>query len=344
MPTTCDIEVSSITAPSGDVPPGANGTINLITNKEEADAFVAKIQAQTFSILAPPGTRPIRLGGITKMAAIKTKLKAEKRLAKDKKAKEAEEKKAAVAACKLDAQDKKREKLILPTGARALKAAAKVESIHTQLVGVMSQGITTSSTKISGTHVPEKSKGVSGQGTLSSPLFASLAHLHPQKKVASPKKKMMINCSLQPSRGLSSSSGSYSTMDSVEYPDNVSATGGMFPAPPSPATGRRILALMKGGCWYGTLACGSSPHQGRGSQWSDTNKDDSLLAIGDDSSSSSSQSRLPPGGPVLKGGSISSASNSSSLEVYGDVSPWGHRGTKPGTNHGSGADASKEES
>jgi hypothetical protein len=66
--------------------------------------------------------------------------------------------------------------------------------------------------------------------------------------------------------------------------------------------------------------------------------------IGDNSSSSSSQSRLPPGGPVLNGGSISSASDSSSWEVYGEVSPRDRRGTKPGNNHGSGANAFKEES
>ncbi len=73
-------------------------------------------------------------------------------------------------------------------------------------------------------------------------------------------------------------------------------------------------------------------------------KDDSLLAIRNNSSSSSSQSRLPPSGLVLNGGSISSTSNSSSLEVCGEVSPRGHQGTKPGTNHSSGADAFEEES
>jgi hypothetical protein len=133
-------------------------------------------------------------------------------------------------------------------------------------------------------------------------------------------------------------------MDSVEYPNNVPATGGMFLAPPPAATGRGVWALMKGGCWYETPACRSSPHQDQGSQHSNTDEDDSLLVIRDNSSSSSSQSRLPPGGPVLNGGSISSASNSSSLEVYGEVSPWGCRGTKPGTNHASSADAFEEES
>jgi hypothetical protein len=133
------------------------------------------------------------MGGVTKMAATKTKLKAEKRAAEEKKAKEAKEKKAAVAACKPNAQAKKREKLILLTEARAQKAAAKVESICTQLAGVMAQGVTTLSTKISGTHVPKKRKRVSGQGTLSSPLSMPFAHLCPQQKVASPKKRTMIN-------------------------------------------------------------------------------------------------------------------------------------------------------
>ncbi len=68
------------------------------------------------------------------------------------------------------------------------------------------------------------------------------------------------------------------------------------------------------------------------------------MAIRDDSSSASSQFRLPPSGPVLNGGSISSVSDSSSLEVYGEVSPRGRWGTKPGTNHGSSADAFEEES
>jgi hypothetical protein len=133
-------------------------------------------------------------------------------------------------------------------------------------------------------------------------------------------------------------------VDIVEYPDNVPATGGMFLAPPPTATGCGAWALMKDGCPYGTPAHGSSRHQVRGSQRSNTDEYNSLSAIGDNSLSSSSQFRLPPGGPVLNGGSISSASDSSSLEVHGEVSPRGHPGTTPGTNHGSGADAFKEES
>jgi hypothetical protein len=209
------------------------------------------------------------------MAATKTKLKAEKRAAKEKKAKEAKEKKAAVAARKPNAQAKKTEKLILLTEACAWKAALKVESIRTQLAEVMAQGVMTPSTKISGAHVPKKSKGVSGQGTLSSPLSASFAHLSPQQKVASPKKRTMINSPLRSSGGLSSSYGSYSTMNSVEYPNNVPATGGMFLAPPPTATGRSVWALMKGGRQYRTPAHGSSPHRGQGSQRSNTDKDDS---------------------------------------------------------------------
>ncbi len=63
------------------------------------------------------------------MATTKTMHKAKKRAAKEKKAKEVEERKAAVAACKLVAQAKKRAKLILLTEAHAQKAAAKVQVI-----------------------------------------------------------------------------------------------------------------------------------------------------------------------------------------------------------------------
>ncbi len=66
--------------------------------------------------------------------------KAKKRAAKEKKAKEVEERKAAVAACKLAAQAKKRAKLILVTEACKQKAAAKVAAIRAKLAGVMAQG------------------------------------------------------------------------------------------------------------------------------------------------------------------------------------------------------------
>jgi hypothetical protein len=45
MPTIHDIAVLPTTATSGDVLPGVGGATDLIINKVEADAFIAKVQA-----------------------------------------------------------------------------------------------------------------------------------------------------------------------------------------------------------------------------------------------------------------------------------------------------------
>jgi hypothetical protein len=258
--------------------------------------------------------------------------KAEKRAAKEKKAKEVEERKAAVAACKLATQAKKRAKLILLTEARAQKAAAKVAAIRAELAGVMAQGAATLSTKPPGSHIPKKSKGASGQVRLPSSFPASSTHSSPQQKGTSPKKRMMINSPLRSSMGLSSSSSSYSTMDSMEYFGNVPATGmadtgGISLAPTPAAAGRDVWAIAKGGCHYGTPARGSS-----GSHCSDRDGELSS-AIGANSLSLSSLPRLPARGAVLNGGSISSTSNSSLSEVFVEVPG---RGTVRTTVHGPG--------
>ncbi len=134
---------------------------------------------------------------------------------------------------------------------------------------------------------------------------------------------------------LSSSSSSYSMMDSVEYSGNVPATGradtgGISWAPPPAAAGRGVWAIAKGGRHYGTLARGSG-----GSYHSDTDGELSL-AISDNFLSSSSLPRLPAQGAILDGGSISSASNSSLLEVFVEVPG---RGTVRTTAHGPGTDS-----
>jgi hypothetical protein len=64
------------------------------------------------------------------------------------------------------------------------------------------------------------------------------------------------------STGLSSSSSSYSMMDSVEYSGNVPATGradtgGISWDPPPAAAGHGVWAIAQDGCRYGTPACGS---------------------------------------------------------------------------------------
>jgi hypothetical protein len=225
MPTIQDVAVLTTTATSDDVLPGIGGATDLITNEEEADAFVAKFHAQPFPIFSPPGSRPICMGGVSRVATTKAMHKAEKRAAKEKKAKNVKERKAVVAACKLATQAKKRAKLILRTDARIQKTAAKVAVIRAKLTGVMAQGAATSSTKPPGSHVPKKSKGASGQVTLPSSFPTSSTHSSPQQKGASPKKRTMINSPLRLLMGLSSSSSSYSTMDSVEYSGNVPAAG-----------------------------------------------------------------------------------------------------------------------
>jgi hypothetical protein len=196
MPTIRDVAVLPTTATSGDVLPGIRGGTGLTTNKEEVDAFVTKVRAQLFPIFPPPGSRPICTGSVSLVATTKTMHKAKKRAAKEMKAKEVKEMKAAVAACKLATQAKKRAKLILLTEAHAQKAAAKVAVIRAKLAGVMAQGAATLSTKPPGSHIPKKIKGASGQVTLPSSFPTSSTHLSPQQKGASPKNRTMINSPL----------------------------------------------------------------------------------------------------------------------------------------------------
>jgi hypothetical protein len=273
------------------------------------------------------------------MATTKTMLKAKKKAAIEKKAKELEERKAAVAACKLAAQAKKRAKIILLMEACTQKAAAKVVAIHAKLAGVMAQGVTTLSTKPPGSHVSKKVKGASGQVMLHSSLPMSSALPSPQHKGASPMKRTMLNSPLRLLTGLSSSSGSFSTMDSMEYFGKVPATRravirGISQASPPAATGCGVRAIAKGGCHYVTPACSCSGfHRG------DTDGE-STLAISNNSLALSSLPRLPAQGAILDGGSISSASSSSFLEMFGEVPG---RGTVRTTAHGPGADASSKD-
>ncbi len=53
-----DVAVFPTTATSGDILPGVGGATDLITNEEEADAFIAKVHAQPFPIFPPPAHTP----------------------------------------------------------------------------------------------------------------------------------------------------------------------------------------------------------------------------------------------------------------------------------------------
>jgi len=103
--------------------------IDLVSNKGKADDFVAKLLSRNFPVFSPPGTNPTRTGARKITAATKTNLKAEKKAVKEKKAQGDKEKKLAVAACKLEAQAKKRKKAITLAEACAQKAAAKGKAL-----------------------------------------------------------------------------------------------------------------------------------------------------------------------------------------------------------------------
>jgi hypothetical protein len=125
-------------------------------------------------------------------------------------------------------------------------------------------------------------------------------------------------------------------MDSMEYSGNAPATGravirGISQASPPAAAGCGVWAIAKGGRNYVTLACGSgSFHCG------DTDGESSSV-IGKDSLALSSFPRPLAQGAVLDGGSISSVSNFSLSEVFGEVLGCG---TVCPTTHGPDADAS----
>ncbi len=120
MPTTRNCLVPSVLAKSGNVLPlavnGSDEDINL-------DEFV---NAQTF---APPGARPFRSG----KPLTKTQAAAARKAEKEAKWKEAEGKKSAAVARRVDAKNKKQEKLITAAKAKAQKAVAKAEDLKSKL-------------------------------------------------------------------------------------------------------------------------------------------------------------------------------------------------------------------
>jgi hypothetical protein len=185
MPTARDVNVLSIVE--------KEGFINPILNVDEADKFVAKLQARNFPIFSPPGANSTRTCARNNTVATKTKLKAEKKAAKEKKAQADEEKKLAVATCKLKAQAKKREKAIALAEARAQKALAKVDALQTQLAAAKDADETMRTpTRARGAHVPKKSKGVGGGVALLTPInLTTIAS--PQRKGLSPKKRVMVH-------------------------------------------------------------------------------------------------------------------------------------------------------
>ncbi len=87
------------------------------------------------AIHAPPGPRTNHFSG--NKGPTKTKIAAERKAAKEVKQKEAEGKKAAMAACKADGLAKKQVKRISSAKAKASTAAAKAEALCSKLTNVV---------------------------------------------------------------------------------------------------------------------------------------------------------------------------------------------------------------
>ncbi len=185
MPTARDVNVLSILE--------KEGVIDPILNVDEADKFVAKLQARNFPIFSPLGANSTCTRTRNNTAVTKTKLKAEKKAAKEKKAQADEEKRFAVATCKLKAQAKKCKKAIVLAEAHAQKASAKVDALRTQLAAAKAADETMRTpTRVRGAHVPKKSKGIGGEVALLTPTNLTTIP-SPQQKCLSPKKRVMVH-------------------------------------------------------------------------------------------------------------------------------------------------------
>jgi hypothetical protein len=296
MPTARDINVLSVLE--------KEGVINPILNVDEADEFIAKLQARNFPIFSPPGTNSTRTCTRNNTAATKTKLKAEKKAVKEKKAQADKEKKLAVATCKLKAQAKKRKKAIALAEARAQKALAKADALQTQLAAAKAANETVRTpTWARGAHVPKKSKGVGGGVALLTPTkLTTIAN--PQQKGSSPKKRAMVH---SPHRSMtkkvaslsgSSTCGSDSNehMASSSESESSSSLG-------STSSGQGARAVFSGGLCHALLG---SWRGGRGQQptlrsrYAESSDKSSSSAVGSDSSPShSSSSKQSSGGKNL---------------------------------------------
>jgi hypothetical protein len=140
------------------------------------------------AIHAPPGPRTNCFSG--NKAPIKTEIAAERKAAKEAKQKEAEGKKAAVAARKADGLAKKQEKRISSTKAKASTVAAKAKTLCSKLAEVMKSAAVPEAV-----HLHKKSKGVLGTAPINSPLAHTLS-LSPQRKSMSAKKRVSVQSPL----------------------------------------------------------------------------------------------------------------------------------------------------
>ena len=181
MPTSLNCLVPSVLVKSGNVlPPAANGSDEDI----DFDEFVT---AQTF---APPGSRPVRSG----KALTKTQAAAARKAEKEAKWKEAEGKKSAAVARRVDAKNKKQEKLITAAETKAQKAVAKAEDLKSKLDDAKKLMEGKSPAPVSGgVQSNKKIRGEAGKSTPTSTTARASLVDSPQRKSFSAKKRVNIH-------------------------------------------------------------------------------------------------------------------------------------------------------
>jgi hypothetical protein len=169
--------------------------------------------------------------------ASKTKLKVNLKAKKEKKAKVAEEKKAATAAAKVAARTTRQEKLIAAAEIKAHKATAKAKVLAKELEDAIALKAS------DGIHTKKKIKGAAGQ--LAATFLSAAALLQsPQRKKGSPKKRVSQHSPHQEKDQMSDEDESMG--------DDVSLTPHGNDQLVSADMGCGVLALPRGGRRYGS--------------------------------------------------------------------------------------------
>jgi hypothetical protein len=233
MPSSCNVSVTLASATSGDIP------VDGIFDVEVANACISMVNKEQFAIFSPPAPRPMCTAFPSKAsaAASKSKLKADLKAEKEKKAKVAEEKKAATAAAKVAARTIRQEKLIAAAKIIAHKATAKAKVLAKKLEDTIAFKAS------DGIHTKKKIKGAAGQ---SAATFLSAAALlqSPQRNQGSPKKRVSQHSPHQEKDRMSDEDESMG--------DDVSLTPHGNDQRVSADMGCEVLALPRGRRCYGS--------------------------------------------------------------------------------------------
>ncbi len=233
LPYSPNILLTSASTTSGNIP------VDGIFDVEDANAFISKVNKEHFAIFSPPAPRPMHTAFPSKAsaAASKTKLKADLKAKKEKKAKVAEEKKEATAAAKVAARTKRHEKHIAAAEIKAHKATAKAKVLAKELKDAIALKASDS------IHTKKKIKGAAGQ--LAATFLSAAAPLQgPQRKQGSPKKRVSQQSPHQEKDRMSN--------DDESMGDDISLTLHGNDQLVSADMGCRVLALPRGGRCYGS--------------------------------------------------------------------------------------------